>query len=265
MGFGNFVTSVKLSENKLVFNRSRTAMAGVTPQFNPLFLPGLKVWLEAENGLTSSVSWADRTGNVTLVPVSTYVAPTRIAGGLNGKAYANFGVGNCYIRGTLTSTINSPCMYGVIYWADTQAGVAELSTSDTLGNSHTMLFNDAGYFASSYLFRANPVTDGFANRVELTGTYNTTFKWQVFAFYSTSKTQFRAKVWEGSRYTTDLVSPTYSTWTRNATHIGMGSLIAAPTSYFFGGSVAELVIYSGSHTEIESNLVINYLRFKYAL
>lgn len=237
------------------------------PKPQPLPRDGLSLWFDPGSGVGAN-SWADRMGNCTLSVHQSNTFPTLVSGGLNNRNYFSFNGTTNWIRGAIANPIGKACVYLVCRWNDTQGLPFELNNGNASanGNTHTQIFNDSGYESSSYILRFNPISAGFAGRVELTSSYSTPANWAIYAMHSISNRQFRAKIYRAGSLIDVGTSADYGgDWIASASWVGMGNAIVSGL-YAASVDIADTLVYSGvNHDDSTAFKVIDFLRRKYAL
>ncbi|MEQ1734496.1 MAG: hypothetical protein ABL940_12540, partial [Bacteroidia bacterium] len=224
---------------------------------NPSTITGLKLWLQADSGITQSganvTSWADNSGNANNAQQSNINAqPILATNVLNGHSAIHFN-GNTFLNGNTISGLSTSSLT-----------IFVVASGGVMSDSYNVLF-DIGPYAPGGMWLSKNTQDFtiYSNNAIYSTTssllYNTGFDPKIFQY----KKQFGVSA---ESYLNTLLSGSSSDAPFiNAFVNGAYAVGGDPTYYgLWNGNVFEIILFDRLLSTTENTMVNNYLASRYA-
>ena len=223
--------------------------------FDPKEIQGLSLWLKADAGVTldgsNVIAWADQSGNGK--NATAIESPTYATNSINGKPALVFANDSYLTTANIFNGANPRSMFAVYYidsGEDSNTVVAQSNEDDTVMGTYFMLQSRIDQNSSPYL--AGYVDDlsgpAFVSPELLIG---------MADYDGTTARLFK----NGVEVNSDVKN--YNTH-NGQLYIGACNIAGAVVEYF-GGKIAEIIIYNRILTTPERQQVETYLKGKYAI
>lgn len=218
---------------------------------SPIPLTNLKLWLEADYGLTlngSNVSgWADRSpeGNNFTQPVAIR-QPAYVGNYVNGNDALYFDGNKWISRSAFVNTLTQPItIYAVHQW--------------TAGNELRYVYCGPVSNADYVLFNVTSITNNIRFQTTATGAMDAATTYP----YAMRISRVTANGAASTMHRNGILVGSASLANTNLTGLNLGANKELNTSRLFKGYICSLIIYSGSQSSSEISAVESYLTTKY--
>ena len=248
--FGSFASESLLAKAQSGSN-TQTLSIPLYPALTSL--SGLRLWLDAGAGVTSSggvvSQWNDQSGAGFNASQGTSSArPSLVSSVINSRPVVHFnGTSNFLTLGNFMSGASAGDMYLV------------LRASTTRPTQHAAPWDFSVSYGSQYPSANNHIYDGFGSTTQ----QDVGIPSQTITNFHVYNARSAASLWKASMDGSQLVSKTTNTVSFRSNPY-MGAIASYPT-YFFAGDLAEMIVFDHLLTDPQRATIGQYLNQKYAL
>lgn len=229
------------------------AVGAIVAGFSPKRVPGLRVWLDADLGVTIATgvsAWADQSGTGNNVSQAVPGSQPSLDSSWRNGHKAIIGETSKWLAGTYAATQNQPCsVYCVVEWPSTVA--AQRAAYDGIGASNrNLLATDAT--------ASNPGTLAYAGVGLVTGSVvSGPLIARTFFNGASSTVRFEP-------HGAAAVTATGNPGTQTALGLTVGSnYLGGVAPFNGGGKIASILVYDGTLTAAQDTAIFSYLSGRY--